>query len=35
VNADASGTDATQLLLDRLSRTQSNAEFLATLKDAV
>jgi len=36
VNADAGGgTDATQLLLDRLSRTQSNAEFLATLKDAM
>jgi len=35
VNADASGTEATQLLLDRLSRTQNNAEFLATLKDAI
>jgi transcription termination factor Rho len=36
VNADAgSGTDATQLLLDRLSKTQNNAEFLATLKDAM
>ena len=36
VNADAgSGTDATQLILDRLSKTQSNAEFLATLKDAM
>jgi len=36
VNADASGgTEATQLLLDRLSRTQNNAEFLATLKDAM
>jgi transcription termination factor Rho len=36
VNADAgSGTDATQLILDRLSKTQNNAEFLATLKDAM
>jgi transcription termination factor Rho len=36
VNADAgSGTDATQLILDRLSKTQSHAEFLATLKDAM
>jgi len=36
VNADASrGADATQLLLDRLSKTQNNAEFLATLKDAM
>jgi transcription termination factor Rho len=36
VNADASGgTEATQLLLDRLSKTQNNAEFLATLKDAM
>ncbi|KPK21114.1 MAG: transcription termination factor Rho [Dehalococcoidia bacterium SM23_28_1] len=36
VNADASGvTEATQLLLDRLSKTQNNAEFLATLKDAI
>jgi len=37
VNADAGGggADATQLILDRLSRTQSNAEFLATLKDAM
>jgi transcription termination factor Rho len=36
VNADASrGTDATQLILDRLSKTQNNAEFLATLKDAI
>ncbi len=36
VNADASGTtEATQLLLERLSRTQNNAEFLATLKDAM
>jgi len=36
VNADASsGKDATQLLLERLSRTQNNAEFLATLKDAM
>ncbi len=36
VKADASGgTEATQLLLDRLSRTQNNAEFLTTLKDAM
>jgi transcription termination factor Rho len=36
VDADASrGTDATQLILDRLSKTQNNAEFLATLKDAM
>jgi transcription termination factor Rho len=36
VNADAgSGKDATQLILERLSRTQNNAEFLATLKDAM
>jgi transcription termination factor Rho len=36
VNADASGTtEATQLVLDRLSKTQNNAEFLATLKDAM
>ncbi|KPJ48376.1 MAG: transcription termination factor Rho [Dehalococcoidia bacterium DG_22] len=36
VNADTSGaTEATQLLLDRLSKTQNNAEFLATLKDAM
>jgi transcription termination factor Rho len=36
VNADPSGgTEATQLLLDRLSRTQNNAEFLTTLKDAM
>jgi transcription termination factor Rho len=36
VNADAgSGKDATQLILDRLSKTQNNAEFLATLKDAM
>ncbi|MCJ7509774.1 MAG: transcription termination factor Rho, partial [Dehalococcoidia bacterium] len=36
VSSDASGnTDATQLALDRLSRTQNNAEFLATLKDAI
>ena len=36
VNADAgSGKDATQLLLERLSRTQNNAEFLTTLKDAM
>jgi len=30
-----SSSDATELVLNRLSRTQSNAEFLATLKDAV
>ena len=36
VSSDASGnTDATQLALDRLSRTQNNAEFLASLKDAM
>jgi transcription termination factor Rho len=36
VNADAgSGKDATQLILERLSKTQNNAEFLATLKDAM
>jgi len=36
VSADASGgTDATQLVLDRLSKTQNNAEFLDTLKDAI
>jgi len=36
VSADATGnTDATQLALDRLSRTQNNAEFLASLKDAM
>ncbi len=36
VSADAGGgKDATQLILDRLSRTQNNAEFLATLKDAI
>jgi transcription termination factor Rho len=36
VSGDATGTtDATQLALDRLSRTQNNAEFLATLKDAI
>jgi transcription termination factor Rho len=36
VSADASGTtDATQLILDRLSKTQNNAEFLTTLKDAM
>jgi transcription termination factor Rho len=36
VKADAGGgTEATQLILDRLSKTQSNAEFLATLKDAM
>ncbi|MEK7247941.1 MAG: transcription termination factor Rho [Chloroflexota bacterium] len=28
-------TESTELILDRLSRTQNNAEFLATLKDAV
>jgi transcription termination factor Rho len=28
-------TDVTQLVLDRLSKTQNNAEFLATLKDAI
>jgi transcription termination factor Rho len=28
-------TEPTELILDRLSRTQNNAEFLATLKDAV
>jgi transcription termination factor Rho len=36
VSSDASGnTDATQLALDRLSRTQNNAEFLASLKGAM
>ena len=36
VSADASGgTDATQLVLDRLSKTQNNAEFLDTLKGAI
>jgi transcription termination factor Rho len=36
VSADTTGTtDATQLALDRLSKTQNNAEFLATLKDAI
>jgi transcription termination factor Rho len=36
VNADAgSGKDATQLILERLNKTQNNAEFLATLKDAM
>jgi transcription termination factor Rho len=31
----SSNTEATQLVLERLSKTQSNAEFLATLKDAI
>ena len=36
VSADASGgTDATQLVLDRLSKTQNNAEFLDSLKGAI
>ena len=36
VSADASGnTDATQLILDRLSKKETNAEFLASLKDAM
>ena len=30
-----SSADATELVLDRLSKTQTNAEFLATLKDAM
>jgi transcription termination factor Rho len=30
-----SSSEATELVLDRLSRTQSNAEFLVTLKDAM
>ena len=36
VRADAGGgTEPTQLVLDRLSKTQNNAEFLTTLKDAM
>jgi transcription termination factor Rho len=36
VSADATGaTDATQLVLDRLSKKETNAEFLASLKDAI
>jgi transcription termination factor Rho len=34
-NKATSNTDATQLVLERLNKTQSNAEFLATLKDAI
>ena len=30
-----SSSEATELVLDRLSKTQSNAEFLITLKDAM
>jgi len=30
-----SSADATELVLDRLSKTQTNAEFLTTLKDAM
>ncbi|MCH7810271.1 MAG: transcription termination factor Rho [Chloroflexi bacterium] len=35
VNQSQNSSESTELILDRLSRTQTNAEFLATLKEAI